>query len=84
MLFFVTGASGSGKTAVLPALRSLLPDMKIHDFDDYPQRERIGQLDSAEQRQRVAEVWLQTAMATRPEHTVVSGLGVMGEVLACP
>ncbi|AEI40872.1 AAA family ATPase [Paenibacillus mucilaginosus] len=33
-LFIVTGASGSGKTTVIPELRRILPDMAVFDIDD--------------------------------------------------
>ncbi len=84
MLFFVPGASGSGKSAIIPVLKQLLPEMDVYDFDVYPHYETIGPLNSSEQRQRVAEVWIQQALVNAPRHTVVSGLAVMGEVLACP
>jgi hypothetical protein len=32
MIFFVTGASGAGKSACLPGLSELFPDMAVHDF----------------------------------------------------
>lgn len=84
MLFFVPGASGAGKTAIIPKLKELLPEIAVYDFDVYPQFEKIGVLDSPAQRQRVAEVWIQQALQNNPQHTVVTGLGVMGEVFACP
>lgn len=84
MLFFVPGASGAGKSAIIPELKELLPEMVVYDFDIYPRYDEIGPLDSSEQRQRVAEAWIQQALDNQPKHTIVSGLGVMGEVLACP
>jgi hypothetical protein len=47
MMFFVTGASGSGKSASLPGLRAALLNMDWRDFDEFgvpspcgPQRPR--------------------------------------------
>ncbi len=84
MLFFVTGASGSGKSAIIPALRRLLPAVAVDDFDHHPIQEQIGMMTTPEQRQMVAEVWLHTALARRSHDSVICGLGVMGEVFACP
>jgi hypothetical protein len=41
MMFFVTGASGSGKSAGLPGLRAALPTM---DWRDFCGQARIGAL----------------------------------------
>jgi hypothetical protein len=84
MLFFVPGASGSGKSSIIPMVRQLLPDFAVYDFDAHPIQDEIGFMQTPEQRQQVAEAWIQTALAHGPQHTVVCGLGVMGEVLACP
>lgn len=84
MLFFIPGANGSGKTTVIPELRRLLPDMQIYDFDRYPDRKTGRQIATPEERQDIAEEWLQVALANAPQHTIVSGLGIMGEVFACP
>jgi hypothetical protein len=84
MIFFVTGASGAGKSALIPGLRQWLPDFVIEDFDHHPIQDEIGVMATPEQRQQVAEAWLQTALGHQPRHMVICGLGVMGEVLACP
>jgi hypothetical protein len=84
MLFFITGASGSGKSAIIPYLRDLLPDCAVYDFDYHPIQHEIGGLATIEQRQQIAEAWIRDALADRSRPTVVCGLGVMGEVLACP
>lgn len=84
MLFFVPGASGAGKTSIIPFLCQLLPEMAVYDFDAHPIQDEIGFMQTPEQRQQVVEAWLQTALANGPQHTIVSGLGVMGEVFACP
>ena len=35
ILYFISGASGVGKTAVIPHLKTLLPDhFEVHDFDE--------------------------------------------------
>jgi hypothetical protein len=84
VLFFVTGASGAGKSTLIPYLRDLLPDFVVADFDHHPIQETIGFMATPEQRQQVAEAWVQDALDAAPRHTIICGLGVMGEVLACP
>lgn len=84
MLFFIPGASGAGKTSIIPMLQQRLPEMAVYDFDTHPLQDEIGIMETPEQRQQVAEAWIQTALAHGTTPTVVSGLGVMGEVLACP
>jgi len=82
MLFFVTGASGSGKTSVLPGLRASLPQMDWRDFDE------IGVPNPCprEWRPRTTEHWLQEALANqrRGRDTGVAGGAILGEILACP
>lgn len=46
MLIFVTGASGSGNTAVIPGLTEKFPEYAVHDFDER------GQSDDADTRSR--------------------------------
>ena len=76
-IFWVSGASGSGKSACVPHLKQLLPQANVHDFDE------LVATTTAE-RQRVAEQWIQRALDAPQDMTVICGLGVMGEVLACP
>ena len=59
MLFFVTGASGSGKTAIIPRLRQRLPQVAVYDFDS------IGVPPDADAawRQQATERWLRQAIA---------------------
>ena len=46
-LYFIGGASGSGKTAVMPYLKELLGDgIAVYDFDD------IGVPDNADKKLR--------------------------------
>ena len=58
MLYLVTGASGSGKTACLNKLRVLSADVSWHDFDD------VGVPTDADKvwRQRTTEYWLKRAI----------------------
>jgi energy-coupling factor transporter ATP-binding protein EcfA2 len=78
-IYFVTGASGAGKSAVLETLERLLPDHELHDFDEWGVPEGAD----LRWRQETTERWL-----VRAEHAsqdlVVSGGAVYGEVLACP
>jgi hypothetical protein len=82
MVFFVTGASGSGKTACLPNLRELLPDIIMYDFDE------IGVPDGADTawRQNTTEVWLQKMHEHQASgrDVIICGGAVFGEILACP
>jgi hypothetical protein len=82
MIFFVTGASGSGKTSCMPDLARLLPEVALHDFDE------PGVPAGADKvwRQRNAEQWLQRGIACAREgrDLVVCGQAIHGEALACP
>jgi len=82
MLLFITGASGSGKTAVIPGLRKRLPEFEIHDFDER------GVPDDADTRwrQEQTEYWINKAIENQRlgKDTVISGGAVYGEILACP
>ncbi len=82
MLFFVTGASGSGKSACLPGLRQTLPDIDWHDFDELG----VPASCSLEWRQHTTEDWLTEAISNehRQLDTGVAGGAILGEVLACP
>jgi hypothetical protein len=82
MMFFVTGASGSGKSACLPGLRAALPRMDWHDFDEFgvPSPCPHGW------RARTTECWLQVGIKNqeRGQDTGVVGGAIMGEILARP
>ncbi len=82
MLIFVTGASGSGKTAVIPGLRKRMPEFDIHDFD-----ERDVPADANTRwRQEQTEYWINKGIENqrRGKDTIVCGQAVYGEILACP
>ena len=58
MLIFVTGASGSGKTAVIPGLIRTFPEYDVHDFD-----ERVQAKESDPKvRQEQTEFWINKAI----------------------
>ncbi len=82
MIFFVTGASGSGKTACMPHLAPLLHGMALHDFDEVGVPPDAGKV----WRQQSTESWLRRGVACRAQgrHLVVCGGAILGEVLACP
>jgi hypothetical protein len=82
MIFFVTGASGSGKTACMPHLRRLLSQVVFYDFDTVGVPPHAG----AAWRQQTTEYWLQQALVhqTEPRDTLVCGGALLGEILACP
>lgn len=79
-LYFVAGASGSGKTAVMPNLKELLGDnIAVYDFDD------IGVPDAADKkwRQESTEKWLQKLLSEGKDACLLGQI-VLGEILACP
>src|SRR5882724_3091842 len=81
MIFFVTGASGSGKSACLPRLSELLPEIALHDFDE------LGVPVDADKawRQRTTEDWLRRGIAYEAQgrSMMICGGAVHGEILAC-
>ena len=79
-LLFIAGASGSGKTAIIPALKKILgTNMSVYDFDD------IGVPDDADKkwRQESTEKWLQQ-LTQEDKDACLLGQIVLGEILACP
>ncbi len=79
-LYFMGGASGSGKTAVMPHLKELLGDgIAVYDFDD------IGVPEGADKkwRQESTEKWLQKLLSEGKD-ACLFGQIVLGEILACP
>ena len=82
MLIFVTGASGSGKTAVIPGLTKTFPEYVVHDFDERVQHEKFG----PKNRQEHTEFWINKAIENQNigKDTIVCGGAVYGEILACP
>ena len=80
MLYFIGGASGSGKTAVMPHLKKLLADnIAVYDFDD------IGVPEGADKkwRQESTEKWLQKLLSDGKDACLLGQI-VLGEILACP
>src|SRR3712207_5620668 len=83
MLFFVTGANGSGKTSCIPALARFLPTFAIHDFDEV----HVPENPDAIWRQQTTEFWIETYIEkyqSSDRHAVVSGGAVFGEIHASP
>lgn len=82
MIFFVTGASGAGKTACMAELARRTPGVRVEDFD------AVGVPADAEKRwrQRTTEEWLRRGIAhgRAGADLVVCGTTVLGEILACP
>jgi hypothetical protein len=80
--FFLTGASGSGKSASLPGLQAALPTMDWRDFDEFgvPSPCPCGW------RPLMTERWIQVALENKQRGKDTSGVGgaIMGEILACP
>lgn len=82
MLFFVTGASGSGKTSVIPLLKDILPDISIFDFDE------MGVPKNADKiwRQKNTDYWVKKAYEyqLQEKDICVCGQAVLGKILCCP
>jgi hypothetical protein len=81
-MFFLTGASGSGKSASLPGLRAALPRMDWRDFDDFG----VPSPCPPEWRPLTTERWIQAAIENkqRGKDTGIVGGAIMGEIMACP
>src|SRR5437588_12722550 len=81
MLYLVTGASGSGKTACLDILRQRKPQVVWYDFDE------VGVPTNADKRwrHRTTEYWLQRSVQNQAKglDTCINGNIILGEVLAC-
>ena len=81
MVFFIIGASGSGKTACLGSLLNLLPNFTIYDFDD------IGVPENADKkwRQEATEKWINKLIqCNESEKFCLLGQMVPGEIISCP
>lgn len=79
-IYFIGGASGSGKTAVMPYLKKILGnEIAVHDFDD------IGVPKDADKkwRQKSTEKWLEKLLREGKDACLLGQI-VLGEILACP
>lgn len=78
-LFFISGASGVGKTSVLPYLKELLPNsFKIYDFDDRGVPKNVDKL----WRQNETRHWEDIAKQNLQSNykTIVCGLSQPDEI----
>jgi hypothetical protein len=82
MMFFLTGASGSGKSASLPGLQAALPMMDWRDFDEFG----VPSPCPRGWRPLTTERWINIALENQKlgKHIGVAGGAIMGEILACP
>jgi hypothetical protein len=82
MLFLIFGASGSGKTLALDALRERMLELAIHDFDEIG----VPPLADIAWRHRADEAWARRALAYQAEgiDLVLAGQTPLGELLATP
>lgn len=80
IIYIISGASGSGKTTIIPDLKTILKkDISIYDFDD------IGVPKDADTlwRQASTEKWLQRLLSENKDVCLLGQI-VLGEILACP
>lgn len=78
--YFIGGASGSGKTAIMSELQTILGnEISVYDFDD------IGVPEGADKkwRQESTEKWLQKLLH-EGKNACLLGQIVLGEIMACP
>lgn len=82
MLFLLTGASGSGKTACLAALAGRLAKLALHDFDEVG----VPTAPTPEWRIGANEEWLRRALRCQAmgRDMLLVGQTPLGELLACP
>ena len=85
MLFFITGASGVGKSACLDGLKAAHPAIAWHDFDS------VGVPDPCppDWRAKATEHWIGVAIARQKAgqgnlDVGIVGGAIPGEILACP
>lgn len=79
-IYFISGASGSGKTTIIPYLKKILDnDIAIYDFDD------IGVPKNADTkwRQESTEKWI-SKLVDQNKSACLLGQMVLGEIVACP
>lgn len=80
MIYFISGANGSGKRTLIPELRKIIGDeVSVYDFDE------IGVIEDPDNRwrQESTEKWLQKLLQENKDACLV-GQMVLGEILACP
>ena len=82
MLYLVTGASGAGKSTVLDPLRTLAPEIAVHDYDVVG----VPTEPNKRWRQRTNELWVQQALRfqKRGQDLILFGQTPLGELLATP
>jgi len=80
-MYFILGASGSGKSTVISDLKRLLPNFEINDFDDIG----VPEYPDKKWRQEATEAWANKYINTGLERRgCLVGQMVLGEILACP
>jgi len=82
MMFFVTGANGSGKSASLRGLKTAVPDVIWYDFDDVG----VPLNASTFWRQESTEYWISKGLEHQSEGSDVGicGHAILGEILGAP
>ena len=61
MIYFISGASGSGKTSCIPYLKKLLPNVLAYDFDEIC----VPPNPTKSWRQEATEAWLQKCLTEK-------------------
>lgn len=78
-IFFVTGASTSGKTTIIPLLKDRLPkNFIVYDFDERGVPDNV----THEWRKKETVYWLKVGIknAEQNKHTIVCGVSIPSEV----
>lgn len=79
-VYIVSGASGSGKTSIIPDLKKQLGNsFSLYDFDDIG----VPKTPDKKWRQKSTELWLQKILQQGNEACLL-GQVVLGEILSCP
>jgi hypothetical protein len=78
-VYFVSGASGSGKTAVINELKKINPNMELYDFDEIG----VPKVFPEHWRKKETEKWLERVLKGDNDVCLL-GQTVLGEILACP
>lgn len=80
IVVFITGTSGSGKSAIVPKLKAALPLFDVHDFDEFGVPVNVD----ISWRLETTDKWLKIAKEnfTIGKSTIISGTSIPDEIYA--